>query len=1070
MAGTSPAKFVTAVSPGMGGLPHHHTTNEFVCETIGDRDVCGSVSYLVEPGNSQVPQFQTSMGAGRRLGWLYPTPLITFDQRIGIRLWNVIKNFVWSERWRDLAFSELEGVAEPYRSALHSLLVNIWSYAESVEPEFRDLSCGYIIEQTLRQGPPFAKWVDGLKSYLLTVQCGRQNLDPEIVLTYAESEGCDPKFRSLSHIFRANLLFGWDPPHPDIREITSAPLDTEDWALDMFRVGIKKVLTNPKYLFFVPNNDYNTQLKDNTKMVREGPQWTLAPVKPALVRGKSRVAFIPRELKEARAAVVEEHSSVVRIRWIDSEVRRVLNADRRSVMNTRPGPLRAQLIDAIKERTRFNHKVRRTETSERWAYCRDFKKEGITKPRVLLKIMLEELHLRFPSADAFLPYYFFDHWEVEDDLGFWTPPRGHGLGMANALTTLMQLGIEEMSRSRMEGNIGLVYSAYNNDDAALVFESEQHARDFCRIDWNSCDALGLKYKAKSTFIARQHLVLCEQYVSTDDRINDKTSFNYAALANLLKAVNSSHARNMCLSLNLHNVPINFAMEVVNYWGAVLFSNEFSRPRVAGGWFRAIERGVDVSMLKLNGVARPSQMEEAAIFAYRETALSFMPWRKVNVPSKRSLVYPTEWLEQRGEKLFLTNKEVFRPEHAAKEHVRAWVKFEEVLKRNFSRACSWWVRNPKRRQTWSDIYRAEVDARPKEDILPPIFERIATSSFEASFTDDVEFEHPYRAARSDIDLRAWKDAALKDSYPRRMGIRDQISIGSRDLKNFKKGPAQRALAMRHLYGLKKVPLKVWNLFLVPSEKSFAYWHNPFAVGSVADSYGRDYSTYIPTYESEEKKKLLDLRDSYYGRKLTWWEWMNIGQVHPSDVFILWLVRESWNTTNDVHSREALEVLIKGMKKYPGLGDFIAGHHWTHDEIADLYEKWIQVHETLWSQKRDREREKAHKRIMDAEMEKVQDEFLPEGLDEDFLDDFYASRNEGFHATTDDDWAVAAEGTLEDFFEHVENLPEEVVASLKNNPTTPEQQEPGSYTLAWEQALEESVVPEDDDEVAPWDEEF
>jgi hypothetical protein len=1067
MAGTSPAGFFSKVPLRKGGSSHFSdNTNDFIAEHIGTSDLCGSVSYTVESGDCCPPQFYSSMSRLKRQGWIYPTPMIEYDQKVGTRLWATVRSLAWRERWRDLAYSELDGVAEPYRSALHSFLVNIWAYHEAVPDENRDLGLIYILEQSLKRGPEFAQWIDGLKSYLLTIKGGRENLAPDIVDTY-RWEGTSPKFISIGHIYRANQLFNWTPPHPDIREITNEPLELESWAVDMFRTGIKKVLENPKYHFFLPNNDYGTAMKDNTKMAQEGPQWQLAPVRPAVVRGKSRVAFIPRELKEARAAIIEEHDSLIRIRWIDHEVRRVLNADNRSVMNLRPGPLRAKLIDAIKERKRFNHKTRRKENSERWSYCRDFKKEGLTKPRLLLRVMMEELHRRFPTADAFKPYYFFDSWEVFDDEGSWRPPRGHGLGMANSLTTLMQLGIEEMTLSRIEGDAGLKFSAYNNDDAALVFDSEQHTREYLSLDWNSCDALGLKYKAKSTFIARQHLVLCEQYVSTDDRINDKSAFSYATLANLLKCVNASHARNMCLSMNLMGVPVRFAHETVNYWGSILFSNEYQRPRVAGGWFRSVERGVDVSFIQENALNRLPQMEEAASYAYRETALSFTPWRKVKVPSKRSMIYPTDWLEQRGEKLFLENEEVFRPEHNATEFCRAWTMFEKKLKTNFSKACRWWQKNPSRRMTWRDLYRREVDERPKEDILPPLFERRDLGSFEASFTDDTEFEHPYRAARADIDLWSYKVNALPDSYPRRMGIHDPLQVGSRDLQGFKHGSAQRALSMRHLYGLTKVPLKVWNLYLVPNEDSFHYWHNPFAVGCVADAYSRNYNTFVPVYDSEAKRKLLDLRDSYYGRKLSWWEWMTIGQVHPADVFVLWLVRESWNTNEADHAKDALETLVKGMKMYPGLGEFVAGHNWSHDNIADMYHYWCLAHDKLRGEKEDREREKAHKRILEAEMCRVQDEFKPEALDEAFLDDFYKSREEGFHP--EEDLEGEEEEDLETFFKGIDELPEtETIRLWEPRAQTPEEEFDPNAPLDWEKDLEEPSYPESDEEVAPWDE--
>jgi hypothetical protein len=482
--------------------------------------------------------------------------------------------------------------------------------------------------------------------------------------------------------------------------------------------------------------------------------------------------------------------------------------------------------------------------------------------------MLEELHLRFPKADAFSCPWFFDTWKFELDGIEYNTKRGHGLGMANALTTLMQIIIEEMNSSRMENDTGLVNSFYNNDDAASVFKDEEDARRYQIIDDNTCTSLGLAYKPKSTFFCRQHLVFCENYVSVDEGINNKNTFAYMSLGILMKAINGSHARDLCLSLNLRNVRPSLVKEIVQYWGAVLFSNEFSRPRCAGGWFRNIEHGIDVSYIDENSERILPQMEEAAFEAYSNTKIEYFPWRRREYATKRSMLYPNEWLKQKGEKMVLTEKDFFRPMSQVRENMRAWRSFEAKLKLNFKKACRWWSKNPSRRRSWGDVYKIDADSRPKEDIIPPIFGRTETNSFEASLEDDVIFENPYRMTDHAIDLLSYRRGTVLDSYPRRMGMTERMFIGAKGMPNMKKGSAQRSLTLRHIYGVKKVPLKVWNIYLVPDQDTFKYWHNPFSVGIVADAYSRNYNSYIPKYVPEEKQKLLELRDCYYGRPLQW----------------------------------------------------------------------------------------------------------------------------------------------------------------------------------------------------------
>lgn len=986
----------------------------------------------MEPGDSQIPDFLTLYRKTNRRGWSYPVENIEYNEDLGYFLWSKIKSMVYREQYELLAFNELEQVKEPHRSALHSFLVNIWAYGKNVPESRRDTPLVEIIEKSLKIGPKYAKYIDGLKSWLMTKKFNRQNLSSELKETYETSYPNEAKFTCIGDIFRSNQLFPWIPPNPDIVAITGEEVEVEPWAGQMFRAELRAYLhSKEEFLFFKPNNDERTLLVDNTKAAYEGPQWKLGPVRAANVRGPSRVAWIPRELRESRAAVVEEQSSSLRIRWIDSEVRRLLRADKRCAMETRSNVLHKQLIDAIKEYERFNHKLKRKEKSERWSYCRDFKKEGLTKNRVLCRIMLEELRDRFPTAQAFQTVRFFDDWEFELDGVTYKTKRGHGLGMANALTTLMQIVIERMTVSRMV-DIKIVKSFYNNDDAALIFESEQCTRRYCDIDRNTCEALGLAYKTKSTFIAHQHLVFCEQYVSPDAFTNDKSTFAYASLALLMKAINASHAREMSLSMNIRNVRSTFAQTVCDYWGPVLFSNEFTRPRCLGGWFRLIEQGVDTSFKNINANMVVPQMEESANYAYLETKLEYTPWKKkffvpektrsiaketrdhevlalsgkklkeefvprgvYKIPTKRSLVYDQEWLVDRDEKLFLGRNDIFRAERNIQENVRAWIAFEKKLKSNFSKACSWWSKRRTKRRTFGDVYRSECDKRPKEDILPPIYERIEISSFEASYTDDMEFEHPYRTPDAQQDLRLFKAGIALESYPRKMGMTDRIHLGAKDFPKGKKGGAQRAISLRHLYGTGKVPLKIWNLFLVPSEKTFPYWHNPFAIGAISDALGRNYNSYIPKYISDEKKELIAARDRWYGRALTWKEWMVIGSNHPSDILLLYLIRESWNAKPVWGENHQLEAVSRVLKRFPGCGQFIEqSKTFRFDDVTDLLEKWIEVglrREYRQKEKNDKRLWKEAERRENALFQEFDHEINPVA-EQIFVTEHYQQRND------------------------------------------------------------------------------
>lgn len=842
-------------------------------------------------------------------------------------------------KWSNDDLLDLE---EPERSHLHSFLVDLDFYDRAVYHKNRDMSIDSIFERSIKHGPSFARWLDGLKAYLLHKMTNRVNFSDDLERTYGEQF---PKCRAkcIGDIYRSNFLFKWTPPNPDIESITQSPPTAMNLYLNKFTDKLEIYLSQERMNFFKSDNDEYAGHRDNTKMCQEGPNWTTPLCKMAERRGCSRITFVPRELKESRAAAVEQSSSAARIRLIDSEVRRILSMDNRSKMESHQSTVQKELTDAIRGRTRYAGGYKRPtfdKSNVRWSYCRDFQKEGLTKNRQLLTIMLHCLHKRFPDAKAFDSPDFFNEWEYELNGRKIQALRGHGLGMANSLTTLMQIIIEEINKDLME--LTPVYSGYVNDDAALVFYNKTEAETYASHDKMTCAGLGLTFKEKSTFLAPSHVVLCEVYAGPYHTINDKTTFSYMTLGILKKCINSAHARDMCLSMNFNNVPQYLIEDTVGYWPPLLFSGESKHPRCAGGWFRHIRNGVDISFLNIGGGVHLDQMCESAAYVFshfgkRET----YPWRRgVNHPTKKSSYLPTEWLEERNEKISFTKEDIFRPESNVKENVRSWISFEKNLKREFSRACSWWARNKQHRLTWSQLYKRECDARPKEDIFPPLAEYSKTSSFEAGITDDIDFFHPYGTSRREVDLHSYKWNLIKTSYPRKMGITGKIQSGNINLPDYKPGPAARAIALRHIYGVNQVPLNIWNVYLIPNEKTFDYWHDPFAVGRISDEYHGDYSAIIPDYLSEEKEKLLRERDSYYGTKLTWQEWMKIGSIKRTDQICVWALQDIWSTSEYPYRDEDLDSVIQFLKQYPGIGDYFDQcQHWGRSVTRErFFEKW------------------------------------------------------------------------------------------------------------------------------------
>jgi len=532
----------------------------------------------------------------------------------------------------------------------------------------------------------------------------------------------------------------------------------------------------------------------------------------------------------------------------------------------------------------------------------------------------------------------------------------------------------------------------------------------------------------------------------------------------MKAINKSHARELAASMNLSNVPRSLAGEVVNYWGPVLYRNEFTRPRCLGGWFREIEKGVDVSFLNINGNMQVPQMEEAANWAYAAIFFTPYPWKSLGKSkTKRAKTFPNEWLESADEDLFLNNERTFRSGNDVFENIRAWNSFENKLKKEFSKACSWWSRRSKLRRTFADVYKSECDKRPKEDIIPPVTERLEVKSFEVSYTQDVVFEHPYRVTDPAIDLSLWLAGKNFESYPRKMGLTGQLNLGAKDIPKMKKGAAQRAISLRHLYGTGRVPLKKWNMYLVPSQDTFEYWHNPFAVGGVADAWCRNYNSFIPKYISEEKKELLLLRDRFFNKRLTWREWMEIGTMAPCDIVIISLFKDSFGRFINPYDNNdyAMDVVVRAFKRYPGFGKFIdICENFNEETINHTFSKWMIAHEVLLAKKNEREQEKEEEAFRKREAAL----FEAYNFDDDIvvqkhdIDEYYGSRSY-------DPPGMYEKDAEEEVVFDIDKIADEIAENCKKSYNLDEP--PITLNSMWEEEEEFTPYMEDGEEIVPFE---
>jgi hypothetical protein len=234
-------------------------------------------------------------------------------------------------------------------------------------------------------------------------------------------------------------------------------------------------------------------------------------------------------------------------------------------------------------------------------YCRDIKKEGITKPKWIIKEILKALHNRFPENVGFHYTDFYDGPWFEGDKG----DRGHGLGMANELTTLMQILIY-LFTNKVIGKEGEYVSSekafFLNDDAVIFFKTDdQEAIDtFADYDFYVCNELGIMAQKDKSFTSRTCCVFCEMYYSKIYRtMNDKESYILREQNVILRSGSLLEAKfllgNMKGSLDTIE---NLLKKVFSKLGYEFSKRELNWPLLFGGMRPTKLRGTDFALLEI----------------------------------------------------------------------------------------------------------------------------------------------------------------------------------------------------------------------------------------------------------------------------------------------------------------------------------------------------------------------------------------------------------------------------------------------------------------------------------------
>jgi len=260
----------------------------------------------------------------------------------------------------------------------------------------------------------------------------------------------------------------------------------------------------------------------------------------------------------------------------------------------------------VKDPDEFDKRFKRFHSEHTFFYCRDLKKDGITKPRFLVQRTLAAIKRKYPDLPANKYFEIFDSFSFQQDGIIYHPPRGVGLGMSAAITTIIQSALFKITLEDMRDAdidiMGEINALEYHDDMEIGFTEECDFHVYDEFEDRTMIRYGCIKNKKKSFYGKQG-VLCERY---SGKFNKKDSMIKYVLYLPFAACNIVHAKQMFVqSLSYLNNPREdwypYLQKLVDFWGYEFCPNEVHYPASFGGWLPSRYSRVDTSLVALSRI-------------------------------------------------------------------------------------------------------------------------------------------------------------------------------------------------------------------------------------------------------------------------------------------------------------------------------------------------------------------------------------------------------------------------------------------------------------------------------------
>jgi hypothetical protein len=518
-----------------------------------------------------------------------------------------------------------------------------------------------------------------------------------------------PRFhiKDIGQIFNYKYWFFWSEEPGDDWKHFFLPLDRPSKETEIqFKKALREIL--PDAIISVPEEEVQLANSSSTCLSSLDPRvkskvWK---EKNMLHNGFSKKPLYgmlsyahkgPLEVRECIVLTVEQSNSV---KLIDKQVMEVIEKIKTSAQ--------------IRSTEKFHKRISKFFDKFQWFVNRDLTKEGMTKPRFLLKWMIEELEIKFPLCPAWKYKEIYNSLTILNEGEDHVTKRGHGLGMANALTTLMQCTVFKMITNKdkfieeVHGNFGALFF---NDDGSIGFSDENDAIRYGEFEEETLEELGLLRKATKTDISLVG-VICENYKGG---MNHKESYGRYihrlpfAACNIIqaKAINS-----VCWSPEFGEPETLLLDELTQFYGWERFPEERNVPYAFGGWVAPTIRGVRLDLIQME----PSLYRQGIELGEPKLKPSY------HKKTKKGMTYTSPFediygidLDRETSKLFgfkisMGEAQAAFQRNYNRESIESWLDSQANLRRNLKV-------KPKRQPSDLEVYNWLVETHPTKDFLP-----------------------------------------------------------------------------------------------------------------------------------------------------------------------------------------------------------------------------------------------------------------------------------------------------------------------------------------------------------------